>query len=96
MNMLQQDYDGMWKLQYFFDLQPHNFPDDYEAMCLYHQTSPQSSFTRRSVISIATMDGRVTLDDDHLIETKKGQRTEKVVSLEERPNLLKEYFDVVL
>lgn len=96
LDMLQRDYAGTWKRQYFFDLQPRKFPGDYEDTCLFHQTSPLSTFTRGSVISISTMDGRITLDDDHLIVTKNGQREERSVSSKERPDLLSEYFDVTL
>ncbi len=93
----QKDYDGSWERQYFFDLQPRNFPVDYEAGCLYHQTSPRSSFTRGSLISKATPDGRVTLEDRRLIVTKNGQRTEHPVeSQDEYRALLNQYFGVTL
>src|SRR5688572_12023311 len=52
----QKNYDGSWERQYFFDLQPRDFPADYEAACLYHQTSIESGFTRRSIISKARPD----------------------------------------
>jgi N-hydroxyarylamine O-acetyltransferase len=96
LDMLQRDYEGRWKRLYYFDLQPRKFPDDYEDTCLFHQTSPLSSFTRGSVISIVRSDGRITLDDNHLIVTKNDLREERPVSRKERPYLLKEYFDVTL
>lgn len=96
LDMLQRDYDGKWERQYFFDSQPRKFPDDFEDACLYHQTSPQSGFTRGSAISIATPDGRITLDDGHLIVTKNGMRDEKSIDQEERPVLLQKYFGVIL
>ena len=96
LDMIQRDYAGNWKRQYFFDLRPQKFPDDYEDTCLFHQTSPLSTFTHNSVISIATGDGRITLDDNHLIVTKNGLREERLVSSKEKPKLLKEYFDVIL
>lgn len=93
----QRNYNGAWERQYFFDLQPHKFPEEYEATCLYHQTSPKSSFTRESIISRATPDGRVSLEKDKLIVTKNGQRTESPVkSKEEYHSLLEKYFSVVL
>jgi N-hydroxyarylamine O-acetyltransferase len=93
----QKNYDGTWERQYFFDLQPHKFPEEYEAACHYHQTSPKSSFTRGSIISRATPDGRVSLEDGRLILTKHGQRTEQLVdSPQEYDRLLKKYFEVVL
>jgi N-hydroxyarylamine O-acetyltransferase len=93
----QKNYDGTWERHYFFDLQAHKFPEEYESGCLYHQTSPQSSFTRGSIISRATPDGRVSLEAGRLILTKNGQRTEhKVENREEYDRLLKQYFDVTL
>ena len=93
----QKNYDGTWERQYFFDLQPRNFPTDYESACLYHQTSIESSFTRKSIISKATPDGRVSLEAGRLIVTTNGQRQERLVAnQEEYYALLKEHFGVVL
>ena len=93
----QKNYDGSWERQYFFDLKPHKFPDHYEAACFYHQTSLESSFTRGSIISRATPDGRVSLEDGRLILTKNGQRSEHLIGQnEEYHALLKEYFGVAL
>lgn len=93
----QKGYDGAWERQYFFDLPPRTFPADYEAGCLYHQTSPRSSFTRGSIVSKATPDGRISLEDRRLIVTKNGQRSERPVeNKEEYLALLKQYFDIAL
>lgn len=93
----QKNYDGSWERQYFFDLQPRAFPADYEAACLYHQTSPKSSFTRGSIISKATPEGRVSLEDGYLILTKDGQRSSRPLQdRAEYRGLLKHYFDITL
>lgn len=93
----RRNYDGSWERQYLFDLTPHRFPTDYEDGCLYHQTSPLSSFTRGSVISRATPNGRVSLEERRLIITKNGQRSERPVETQdEYQALLKQYFDVTL
>jgi len=93
----QRNYDGSWERHYFFDLQPHVFPEEYESACLYHQTSPESSFTRGSIISRATPNGRVSLEDGRLILTKNGQRTNRLLeSKDEYHILLKAYFEVTL
>jgi N-hydroxyarylamine O-acetyltransferase len=93
----QKNYDGSWERQYFFDLIPRNFPIDYASACLYHQTSPRSSFTRGSIISKATLDGRVSLENGRLIITRNGQRSESPVgSKAEYHALLKQYFDITL
>jgi N-hydroxyarylamine O-acetyltransferase len=93
----QRNYDGSWERHYFFDLQPHRFPGEYLSACHYHQTSPQSSFTRGSIISRATPEGRVSLEDGWLILTRNGLRTERAVTTGEQYNtLLKQYFGITL
>jgi N-hydroxyarylamine O-acetyltransferase len=93
----QKNYDGSWERQYFFDLQPHTFPGEYETACLYHQTSPRSSFTRGSIISQATSDGRVSLEDGRLILTKDGKRSELLLKDKDEYNrLLRHYFEITL
>jgi N-hydroxyarylamine O-acetyltransferase len=93
----QRGYQGEVERQYFFDLVPHRFPGEYEATCEYHQTSPQSIFTRKRIISRLTEDGRVSLDSGRLILTKNGQRSERPFENEnEFQALLKQYFDITL
>src|ERR1700752_1411875 len=93
----QKNYDGSRDRHYFFDLQPHQFPDEYEAACLYHQTSPASSFTRESIISRATPVGRVSLEDGWLIVTTNGRREKRpLADKEEYQALLKEHFGIEL
>jgi N-hydroxyarylamine O-acetyltransferase len=93
----QRNYDGSWERHYFFDLQPHRFPEEYLSACNYHQTSPQSSFTRGSIISRATPDGRVSLEDGWLILTRNGLRTERAVTSRDQYNaLLQQYFGITL
>ncbi len=93
----QRNYDGSWERHYFFDLQPHGFPEEYLSACNYHQTSPQSSFTRGSIISRATPDGRVSLEDGWLILTRNGLRTERAVTSRDQYNaLLQQYFGITL
>jgi N-hydroxyarylamine O-acetyltransferase len=93
----QRNYDGRWERRYLFDLTPRNFPTDYDSACLYHQTSPLSSFTRGGIISRATPNGRVSLEDGRLILTKNGKRSERPLkSKKEYRALLKKYFDVIL
>ena len=93
----QRGYHGEIERQYYFDLTPHQFPAEYEAACLYHQTSPESIFTRKQIISRLTEDGRVSLDSGHLILTKNGERSERPFENEEEfHTLLKQYFDITL
>jgi len=96
-DLLRRDFDGKWNLQYFFDLQPRNFPADYEVACLYHQTSPKSSFTHERVISLATPDGRISLDSKNLTITTNGKRIRQPLrSEDEFRKLLGTHFEIVL
>ena len=59
-----------------FELEPFALAD-FAPGCDYHQTSPDSPFTRRRVVSRLTSEGRVTLRDDRLITTDAtGGKTE--------------------
>jgi N-hydroxyarylamine O-acetyltransferase len=93
----QRDYNGEVERQYYFDLAAHQFPVEYEATCLYHQTSPESIFTRKSIVSRLTEDGRISLEEGKLILTSNGRRTEQPVSNKnEYLALLKLHFGIVL
>ena len=88
--------DTAWKRQYSFTLTPRSL-DDFAAMCHYHQTSTESPFTRKSICSMATPDGRITVADRKLIFTRNGTREERPLASEaEWRATLKEHFDVVL
>jgi N-hydroxyarylamine O-acetyltransferase len=96
-DLLRREYDGSWTQQYFFDLQARTFPADYEASCQYHQTSPKSSFTGERVVSLATPDGRITLDSNNLTVTANGKRIKRQLSDEtEFQEFLKYYFEIEL
>jgi N-hydroxyarylamine O-acetyltransferase len=76
---LQVMADGKWKTEYVFTLQPREL-SDFAEMCHYHQTSPESHFTRQRICSLATPGGRVTLSDEKLIETHGSSRQERLLS----------------
>ena len=93
----QRNYVDTLEQQYFFDLKPHEFPEEYETACIYHQASPKSTFTQWSIITRATENGRVSLEDGRLILTTNGQREyHEIKSKDEYRLLLKEHFDVEL
>lgn len=71
----RRDHGGDWVPQYRFTLQPYTFAD-YEEMCHFHQTSPESHFTKAPLCSLATADGRITLTGLRLITTSAQQRSE--------------------
>ncbi|HVG29349.1 MAG TPA: arylamine N-acetyltransferase [Pyrinomonadaceae bacterium] len=95
--LTQRDEGDEWKAQYRFTLQTYTYAD-YAEMCRYHQTSPQSHFTRARICSRATPEGRITLSEMLLITTSKngGRRERTLVSEEEYAEVLREQFGLVM
>ncbi|HEY7201648.1 MAG TPA: arylamine N-acetyltransferase [Candidatus Dormibacteraeota bacterium] len=90
----RQEPDGPDRPQYRFRRQPHRLAD-YEEMCRYQQTSPDSHFTQGRICSLATPDGRITLGQDRLVVTRRGERTERpVVDDDEYRALLRDRFGI--
>lgn len=89
----QRDNEEGWESQYRFTLQPHEYAD-YAEMCRYHQTSPQSHFTKARLCSRATEEGRITLSEMRLITTtRNGGRQERILASEEEyAGILREQF----
>ncbi len=76
-----------WRPQYLFDLVPRRLAE-FGGGRRYHQTSPESPFTRKSLCSRATPSGRLTLSDGRLIRTEGGRREERAVRPEEAEEIL--------
>lgn len=94
--VLLQGDRGIWKPQYTFTLRPHEL-GDFAGTCRYHQTSPDSTFTRRRVCTRATPVGRITLSDRKLVVTKNGTRLERLLGSEcEVYTALRDHFGTVL
>ncbi|MCM2315272.1 MAG: arylamine N-acetyltransferase [Thermoanaerobaculia bacterium] len=93
--LLQHEADGVSRVTYAFTLAPRELAH-YAPMCVWQQTSPESSFTRRRVCSRATPQGRVTLANDRLIVTTPGGRTERLVAEGERAAVLLREFGVAV
>lgn len=88
--------DGEWKAQYRFSLQPWGL-GDYEEMCRYHQTSPQSTFTQKRLCSMAKPNGRATLSDMRLIETVGEEKRERILADEsEYKATLEKEFGIIM
>lgn len=93
--ILWQAEKGEMRRQYTFTQNPRRLQDFADA-CRYHQTSPDSPFTRRRVCTRATPDGRITLSDGRLIVTRNGTRTERPLSAGEETAILREHFAITL
>lgn len=95
--LMQRSNDDEWRQQYRFTLQPYQY-SDYAEMCRYHQTSPQSHFTRTRICSRATSDGRISLSEMRFImTTADGKRQEQILTnQEEYATILRDQFGVVM
>lgn len=93
--LLERRNGDRWVPQYRFTLEAREL-SEFAPMCLFHQTSPLSPFTRKSVCSLATPDGRITLSNGKLIRTVGSERSEREVDPSEWAAILREEFDVVL
>ncbi len=94
--MLLREEKGVWAERYVFTLQPRRL-EEFAGMCVYHQTSPNSTFPRARICSRATPQGRVTLSEMRLIQTMNGERTERMLESEEQyQQALLEYFGIEL
>lgn len=81
--------------QYRFDLVGHELAE-YDPMCVHHQTSPASHFTRGTVCSLATADGRVTIHGTTLVVTCDGVRSERELTDSELIAAYADHFGVHL
>ncbi|MGI4855807.1 MAG: arylamine N-acetyltransferase family protein [Janthinobacterium lividum] len=89
------DSDSL-KPSFTFSLEPRQL-SDFEEMCVYHQTSDLSHFTRNEICSIATETGRITLSGDQVIETIGGVRNVvELTSTEDKRQALAKYFRITL
>jgi len=94
--LYRRDSDGVKVPLYRFSDVAHEL-HEYAAMCEYHQMSPESSFTRRRICTLAKPDGRITLAGMRLIETRNGSRDETLLTTEgELRDCLREHFGVEL
>lgn len=72
----RQEPGGAWERLYRFSWEPRQLAQFADG-CRYHQTSPDSDFTRKRICTRVTQDGRVTLADNVLITTRRGHRHEE-------------------
>ena len=94
--MMEKRIDSEWKEMYRFKLDSYGY-DDFNEMCRYHQTSPESHFTQRIICSLAKPDGRITISSNRLLITKEEDKQEKeLASDEEVKAVLDEHFNIRL
>ena len=94
--MMRRNPDADWEPQYRFTLQPYTFAD-YQETSVFHQTSPDSHFTKGRICALATEDGRVSLSEMRLITTRDQLRDERLLKdQQEYDSVLREQFGIVM
>jgi N-hydroxyarylamine O-acetyltransferase len=91
----QPEGAALFQPQYRFTLEPRKLAD-FASGCHYHQTSPDSTFTQKTVCSIALANGRITLQSDRLVTTRDGVKTETPIrDRDQWEKALKSHFGVI-
>jgi N-hydroxyarylamine O-acetyltransferase len=86
---------GQWHTQYVFTRSAHPLADFAERN-RWQQTSPDSHFTQKSVVSRLTETGRVTLSGRRLITTTRGRRVQHELDEAAVTAALADRFGIVL
>ena len=79
--------------QYIFRNRAAPLPE-FQDRCDFHQSSPNSHFSKKKLVSIVTTTGRITLTDDLLITTSDHQRHETPFPASEFEAQLKTVFNI--
>lgn len=79
--------------QYIFKNEERKL-SEFTKRCEFHQTSQNSHFTKKKLISIAKTDGRITLNNSQLKITRLGIEEEINFDENEFESKLKQYFDI--
>ena len=94
--LMRKDGTADWAPQFRFNLHEYGYAD-YEEMCHFHQTSPESHFTKARICSRLTEHGRITLSDLRFIVSAEGKREERMLADEEEyDRTLREQFGIDL
>lgn len=82
-----------WQTLFRLNTEPKQLID-FKVACHYNQTSPDSTFTQKEIVSLATTTGRITLSNNRLIMTNKGEKKEREIADSEKKELLSRYFNI--
>lgn len=82
-----------WETLFRLETTPRQL-GDYKEACHFNQTSPDSIFTQKEIVSLAEKNGRVTLSNDRLIITGQSDKIEIKINANEREEILKKYFNI--
>ncbi|NDI34911.1 arylamine N-acetyltransferase family protein [Chengkuizengella sediminis] len=90
---LQKLIDDEWTAEYRFTTTPRIF-SFFEEVCKLNQTSPESHFTQKIIVTKTNQTGRITLTNHEIITTINGEKSKKEYQQHERPDLLNNLFGI--
>lgn len=82
-----------WNTLYRLDNHPKQLGEFDEANH-FNQNSPKSHFTQQEIVTLATLDGRITLSGSNLTFTRNGDKQKTTISDDEKPFILDKYFQI--
>ncbi|GAB4301102.1 MAG: arylamine N-acetyltransferase [Ignavibacteriaceae bacterium] len=92
----KQTSPGVFTYEYLFSLQERQ-PEEFDEMCIFHQTSKESHFTQKMICSLPRDNGRITLTGNKLKITNGDNVSERELNDErEIEKVLWEYFKIRL
>lgn len=93
--LFKKSENNEWIKQTRFKLEDHRL-EEFKTECNYTQTSPDSWFTQKRLVTLAKPNGRITLTDIKFTETKNGKKTEFEITDEVFDQLLEFKFNIHL
>jgi len=91
----QEDRGSGWQSRYAFTTQARTL-EEFRDINEWQQTAPESHFTRGTICSLLTIEGRLTVSDTKMITTRNGERLGVALSQGEVTQVLEQEFGIVL
>lgn len=82
-----------WRTLYRFDTLEKKL-GDFAEVCHFNQTSPESHFTQKLIVTLAKKSGRVTLSGNELTETSQGEKQKKHIEVANMSKVLEKTFGI--
>jgi N-hydroxyarylamine O-acetyltransferase len=94
--LFREKSDQDWQPQYRFELIDYKI-GDFELMCEFQQTSPESGFSHKSVCSIMTKQGRKTISNGFFIDSTGKTRSKLPIETDSQyQQILQRHFKISL
>jgi N-hydroxyarylamine O-acetyltransferase len=94
-NYAYQEYEEeQWTTMYLVSEKELNI-DDFAESCNWTETSNNSSFIRRLIVTKATREGRISLTQDKITFTTNGVVKNESITEDQIPEILEEYFGLI-